>query len=152
MMLSRFLCTLAVGAALAGLTHAQTGSANAPSVASDKAARTALEKRVMAYWTARKESDLGAAYAFYSPEFRAGKARPVFLRDFQRLIRFPPEKVRVEGVEFAEGRREAMVKVRLELTRNIEGQEVPMSGVTEETWVLVDRNWWKKDEPLVINY
>ena len=103
------------------------------------------------YWTARKGSDLGAAYAYYSPEFRAATTRAEFLRNFQRLIRFPPDSFAVEGMEFQPDGRGATVKVRLELTRSIEGQNVAMSGITEEAWVFVDRNWWKKDEPLGVN-
>jgi hypothetical protein len=144
----RLVVGVAFGA-LAGSAPAQKGTATvAPT---ETAMRAMLEKRVTAYWAARKGSDLGAAYAYYSPAFRATKSRPEFLRDFQRLIRFPPEKFTVEAIVFQPGAREASVKVRLDLQRNIEGQNVAISGVAEETWVFVDRNWWKKDEPLNIN-
>lgn len=147
----RFLRLLAgTGFALAaGAAIAQGRAASSPE--NDGTRRAALEKRVASYWTARKGSDLGAAYAYYSPEFRAATARLEFLRNFQRLIRFPPDKFAVEGIDFQPGGRAATVKVRLDLTRNIEGQNVALSGITEETWVFVDRNWWKKDEPLAVN-
>ena len=122
-----------------------------PSAAGEKARRAALEKRIVAYWTARQGSDLGAAYAFYSPEFRAATARPEFLRNYQRLIRFPPEKITIEAIDFQSGGLEAAVRVRLHLHRDFEGQRIPLSGISEESWVFVDRNWWKKDEPLRIN-
>jgi hypothetical protein len=146
---------VAIGAfcAMPAVAIAQAAK-NAPKAAAPapgNAERAALEKRVLAYWAARKGSDLGAAYAFYSPEFRAAHPRPDFLRDYQRLIRFPPEKFSVESVEFVQGGAEANVKVKLELNRNIEGHNVALAGISEEVWVRVDRTWWKKDEPLKFN-
>jgi hypothetical protein len=141
---------IAAGFALAaGAAIAQGTPAASPAI--DNARRVALEKRVAAYWAARKGSDLGAAYAYYSPAFRAGTTRPDFLRNFQRLIRFPPDKFAVDSVDIQPEGRTAIVKVRLELTRSIEGQNVPLSVISEETWVFVDRNWWKKEEPLAVN-
>jgi hypothetical protein len=135
------------------LLAAWAGCAVPPSGADSNAAsaRVAVEERVSAYWNARKNSDLAAAYAFYSPEFQAATARSIFLRNYQRLIRFPPASFAIEAIELDATGREATVKVRLNLDHEVEGTTIPMTGVTEEIWVYVDRNWWKKDEPLRIN-
>ena len=147
----RFLRILTkTGLAVAAGTAVAQGKPTGPPQ-SAKAQRVTLEKRVTSYWTARKGSDLGTAYNYYSPEFRAATTRTEFLRNFQRLIRFPPDKFAVEGVEFRPDGRAATVKVRLELTRSVEGQNVPLSAITDEAWVFVDREWWKKDEPLAVN-
>jgi hypothetical protein len=126
------------------------GTRVAPTVTAAHAEAT-LTARVETYWAARQNSDLAAAYESYSPEFRSTTPRSLFLKNYQRLVRFPPDRVVIESISLDESKREAAVTIRLILTRDIEGKPVVFDGVTEERWIYMDGTWWKKSEPLRIN-
>jgi len=111
----------------------------------------AVKSRVLAYWAARQKADLGAAYEFYSPTFRAQHSRTQFLSGFRRLVRFPPEEVRVLEVTRSPDGAAANVRVTLRLKSELAGQQVDIEATSEETWILEEGLWWKKDEPFVPN-
>jgi len=121
----------------------------APSVPADDQAR--LTRRGESYWALRRGSDLAGAYEFYAEPFRQATPRSEFLRNYQRLIRFPPDETTVLAVQFSPSRREARVTVQLKLTRDIQGTRVPLETVSVETWILRDDEWWKEGEPFTPN-
>ena len=147
---SRRAGVLAIAAVIVLGTLGSLGASG--SERTDGASRQSLEQRVLEYWSARKDSDLGAAYGFYAPSFRAQVARRDFLRNYQRLVRFPPETVAIAAVDMAAPGLTAAVSVRIELTRTFEGHAIPISTLANETWVLEDGLWWKKDEPMTLNF
>lgn len=107
--------------------------------------------RVAAYWEARREGDLALVYEFYADGFKRVTPRADFLRNYGRLTRFVPAKVKIQSIELGAGGDEACVTVRLTLTKDIEGVSVVLDALSLETWVRQDDAWFKKDEPFVPN-
>ena len=104
-----------------------------------------------AYWKARSQPDLAAAYLFYEPRFRAAYPSNEFVSKFQRLTRFRPAFQRIERILVGPDRRTAVVHVRVQSRPDIlEGQE--LSSVSEEKWLLIDREWYRTGESLVPSF
>jgi hypothetical protein len=119
-----------------------------PSAPVDASVEKALRARVEAYWGARSRSNLLAAYPFYAPSFRAKYSSEAFLETFQRLLRFRPRFRGIERIHFQSDGPTATVSVKLSSRPEaLMGEE--LVTVTNETWRLIDRVWWKEGEPLL---
>lgn len=117
-----------------------------PALASDV---SSLRQRVEAYWSARRESDLAAAYELYSPDFRKKYTRGQFLASFQRLLKFPPLRFEVTEVSIADSGTAARVKVTLVTRHDLGPEALEIQSIADEEWVLEDSKWWKRDESIV---
>jgi len=111
----------------------------------------ALRERVSGYWRARSESDLAAAYEFYAPAFRKQYTRGQFLSQFQRLLRFPPSRFRIEETKMMADGMTARVRVHLVVKQEFVDKELEVESFAEEDWVLDDGTWWKRNEVFVPN-
>jgi len=108
----------------------------------------ALRERVDAYWQARTNANLHAAYPYYEPAFRARYTADAFARNFRRLNRFAPEFQGIVSVTIDADHARAEVKVKLRTAPAVlDGRE--LISVTKEVWLLQDGTWWKEAEPLL---
>ena len=122
-----------------------------PSAPVDASVEKALRARVEAYWGARSRLNLLAAYPYYAPSFRAKYSSEAFLGTFQRLLRFRPKFQGIERLHFEADGGTATVSVKLSTRPEaLMGEE--LVTVTNETWLLVDRLWWKEGEALLPSF
>jgi len=107
-----------------------------------------LRDRVTSYWEARSKSNLVAAYAFYEPAFRTEFPLELFLSNFQRLLRFRPEFLGIDGVLVDADGRTARVGVRLRIKPSELNGE-PLDAPSEDIWLLIDGVWYRQREPMI---
>jgi hypothetical protein len=108
----------------------------------------AIRARVTTYWKIRMTTNLQACQPFYEPAFRAKYPPDVFARDFQRLNRFAPEFMGIEGIRLDPTGTRATVKTKLRTKPALlDGQE--LVSVVDEVWLLEGGEWWKAAEPLL---
>lgn len=119
----------------------------APSGIQDPAQEAKVKARATEYWKQRMTLDLGSILPFYESSFRSSLTPQKFAVDFQRLNRFKPEFLGIDGVRL-DSPTKATIKVKLRTkVQALDGAELVSS--TEEVWVLEKGQWYKAAEPMV---
>lgn len=103
-----------------------------------------VQARAEAFWKARLAGDAKAAYALMTPAYRGLRDEPSFVKQFGErapVIKSEITKVTCE-VE------KCIAQVGLTAKPTVPGLALPtVTGYMDETWLLVDGQWWRHEAP-----
>ena len=103
-----------------------------------------VQARAEAFWKARQAGDAKAAYALMTPAYRGLRDEPSFLKQFGEKAPVLESKVTKVTCEAEK----CIAQVGLTAKPMVPGLALPVvTGYIDETWLLVDGQWWRHEAP-----
>ena len=110
----------------------------------EKTPEQQVRERAETFWKARTTADAKTAYALLTPAYRGLRTEQDFVR--QAGQGSPAKSSKVADVSCEPEK--CNVRVALTAKPTVPGLNLPeVTGYKSETWLLVDGQWWRHEEP-----
>ena len=111
---------------------------------SEKSPAQQVQERAAAFWKARSSGDMKTAYGLLTPAYRGLHTE----QDFARKVGSAAHITRSEVAKVTCEPEKCTANIALTAKPSVPNLNLPeITAYMDETWLLVDGQWWRHEEP-----